>query len=349
MRQDKIKFLKKGVVFVVALTVIILLLNLLYINLVQHNLISYRKELLYTEDLNTFKNKEIEFAFFGSSHLSFAINPSYINNSYNFGINHGNYIETYYKLRKIVEQDNLKVDTIVLELDLHTFSERFNEPQDRFSNLEVANEMVSLRKISELREESFGSIILKRYFPFLGDGISLTESLIKKPKLTTLYFGWERHATDFSKEENRTKVAYASYNDQFNKNEPRISGTSFVYFLKLIQYAKDNDINVIFIKYPVTKEYDEVIRNENITKEDYYTKIFTYVDDKLGEEYAVLDYYDLFFNDTKYFNDDDHLNYIGAEVFSKKVSDDLRNHSFSKEANFSRAEGSLISSENKDS
>src|SRR3989344_6466753 len=173
MRQDKIKFLKKGVVFVVALTVIILLLNLLYINLVQHNLISYRKELLYTEDLNTFKNKEIEFAFFGSSHLSFAINPSYINNSYNFGINHGNYIETYYKLRKIVEQDNLKVDTIFLELDLHTFSGTFNEPQDRFSNLEIAGEMLSLREISELREESWWSIIMERYFPVFGGGMSL--------------------------------------------------------------------------------------------------------------------------------------------------------------------------------
>src|SRR3989344_718310 len=96
MRPDKIKFVKNGMLFLFILVVTILALNHLYISLVQHNLISYRKEVLYAEDLNTFKNKEIEFAFFGDSHATFAVNPLYINNSYNFGINHGNYIYIHF-------------------------------------------------------------------------------------------------------------------------------------------------------------------------------------------------------------------------------------------------------------
>ena len=108
MRPDKIKFVKKGILFLMILAIMILFLNVVYINAVQHKLISYRKELLYREDVDTFKNKEIEFAFFGSSHLTYAVNPLYIHNSYNFGINHGNYLEIYYKLKKLVEKDDLK-------------------------------------------------------------------------------------------------------------------------------------------------------------------------------------------------------------------------------------------------
>ncbi len=323
MKPDKLQFIKRSVLFLLILVVLLFLLNLLYIGVVQHHNIPYRKELMYKEDLKHFPNKEIGFAFFGSSHTTFATNPRYINDSYNFGINHGTYTEAYYKLRKLVEKDHLHIKNIVLEVDLHTLSGQFNEPQWIFFSLEVADEVVPLRKISELREQSRWSIVVERYFPVLGNGISLVESMVGKPKLTTLYFGWEKHTKDFSQEENKNKTFYGEYGYYFSNDQPRIDEESFLYFLKLLTYAKENNINVIFLKYPITKEYDEMIMASKVTKEDYYTAIFSHADTILGEKYVVLDYYDLFFDHPEYFNDDDHLNSVGAEAFSKKVNADL--------------------------
>lgn len=294
----------------------------MYIKLIQHQKIEYRKGLLYEEDIGSFENKEIDFAFFGSSHASKSIHPAYIPGSYNFALNHGTYVETYFKLKKVVEEDNLKINHIVLEMDLHAFSEKYNEPKEMFRNLEVSQEYAALREIAEIREESWPSVFIQRYFPILGNAPDLIEYVKDKPTFTPTYFGGEISEGDFSQAENKTFIAYQRYKLHFDKDPAKVSSISILYLIKTLQYAKEHNITVIFIKYPITKEFDEITQ-KNVPAEKYYSTVFSYINKMVGEDYAVLDYHDLFFDRSELFYDSNHLNYIGAEVFSKKVADDL--------------------------
>lgn len=308
--------------FLFILALILLPLNLMYIKLIQHQKIEYHKGLLYQEEINNFENKEIDFAFFGSSHASKSIHPAYITGSYNFALNHGTYVETYYKLKNAVEKDDLKINHIVLELDLHDFSEKYNKPKEIFRNLEISQEYATLREIAEIREESWSSVVIQRYFPILGNAPDLIEYVKDKPTFTPTYFGGEISEGDFSQAENKTFIAYQRYKLHFDKDSAKLSSISILYLIKTLQYAQEHNIMVIFIRYPITTEFDEITQ-KNVPTEKYYSTVFSYINKTVGEDYAVLDYHDLFFDKPELFYDPDHLNHIGAEIFSKKVADDL--------------------------
>ena len=48
----------------------------------------------------------------------------------------------------------------------------------------------------------------------------------------------------------------------------------------------------------------------------------------MSNGYALLDYYDDFFDHPEYFGDSDHLNNIGSTVLSKRGEEDMRSQRF---------------------
>ena len=98
---------------------------------------------------------------------------------------------------------------------------------------------------------------------------------------------------------------------------------TYTYFLKTIELAEQNNITVIFVKYPVTRDYNNLILKNNLNREDYYNTIFKDVNSRIPN-YIVLDYYDTYFDNPEYFGDADHLNYVGAEAFTNKLYKDLQ-------------------------
>ncbi len=330
MKEHKIKFIKRMSLFLLILIVLILIINTVYTKSIIEKTIIYRQTQSYKQYINTLPDKKIDFVFFGDSHAMDAVNPQYIENSFNFAFACENYIATYYKLKKILDED-VEINNIVLEIDLHTFSGVLtNEAKSfprLFPRLWFFSDFVSYKEIKEIRGDSYISLWIESNFPFIGKGDEF-RFIIKKPKLVNTSLGWVEQKGDFSEVENKFELAEISVLAHFEEEE-RISNISFEYFIKTIELAKENNISIFFIKYPVTKEYGLAIVENNITKEDYYKTIFKGIN-KTIENYYILDYYDIYFNNSEYFSDPDHLNWKGAEVLSQRLYANINSSNFNK-------------------
>jgi len=330
MKEHKLKFIKRMSLFLLILIVSILVINTIYTKSIIEKTIVYRQDQSYKQHINSLTDKEIDFAFFGDSHAMDAANPQYIENSFNFAFACENYITIYYKLKKMLD-DDVKINNIVLEIDLHTFSGVLTNEEGSFPRLFprlwLFSDFVSYREIKEIRGDSYISLWLEANFPFIGKGDEF-RFIIKKPELVNTSLGWVEQKDNFSEVENKFELATISVLAHFEKEE-RISDISFEYFIKTFELAEENNINIFFIKYLVSKEYDLAIVENNITKEDYYKTIFNEIN-KTIENYYVLDYYDIYFNNHEYFSDPDHLNWKGAEVLSQKLYADVNSANISK-------------------
>src|SRR4030042_4444222 len=116
-KQESI-FVKKTVIFLSILLVIIAILNVLYIKFIQPQEIVERREAGYRNLIANLEEPVIDFLFLGDSRVEGGINPLYIDRtSFNFATGGQSYIETYYLLKKMLENDNVKFNNIILQLD----------------------------------------------------------------------------------------------------------------------------------------------------------------------------------------------------------------------------------------
>ncbi len=322
MKKNKTKSMKWLVVFVIVAIILLLILNVIYAKYVLTKKNFYRKELAYQD--YTSNHTEIKYAFFGDSHTFHAIHPKYIPWAFNFGSGTQNYIKTYYLLDRVVNKDDIEVDSIVLQIDLHTFSSWLTEEPFLFNELELYSQFVPLIEVKEIRKNSsLFSLFIEAKLPIVGKGKEFG-IFILPIELSEMYEGWIKNPKDFSEynETERLKIAYEGYKVHFEGKE-RINALSMEYFLKTLKLAKQKGINVIFIKYPMSEEYDEVTKEYNITKDDYYPTIFNETESILGEDYYVLDYSSIFLENPEYLGDTYHVNYKGAEIISEQIYSDL--------------------------
>lgn len=316
MEEGKVKFIKKSIYFLSLLLLLVIFLNHLYIKLVP------RLGAIYSDYIKNPENRNIDFAFFGDSHIQHALNPAIIPFSFNFGNSGDDYTETYFKLKKILEKDNVQINNAVLEIDMHTFSGKMRNDKNRFLDLSFYSDYVPLRTLANITGESIISLWLKDMFPFLTVRDQFVSNLLGQSQ-KKVYLGWVNSTADFSSED-MGKVSYFRYKSHFDDANPiMIEDTSFNYFLKLLRLGKQKNINLIFIKLPVSREYYNVIKNKNIDIEDYYNCVFRAINSTIGDNYEVLDYHDLFFSHPEYFSDPDHLNYKGSKILTRRFYRDM--------------------------
>ena len=206
MKKDKIKFTKRSMIFIVILLTIISLINYSYIKLIQDKKIIWRIDVIYNEYINNLEDKKIDFAFFGDSHAQRGVNPNFINNSFNFAKGGESYVETYYKLKKIIEQDKIKINNIILEIDPHSFSDKIRTQNEIFAEFSFYSNFVPIKEIANLKDISLVSILIRKHFPVFGEGKTLVTSFFKPIEMTPIYLGWEANTQDFSLQ-NKEQIA----------------------------------------------------------------------------------------------------------------------------------------------
>ena len=64
----------------------------------------------------------LEYLVMGDSHSQYGINPRVIGHAFNFSTAGENYVQTFFKLRFILDHTDKKIETILLPLDVHSFS-----------------------------------------------------------------------------------------------------------------------------------------------------------------------------------------------------------------------------------
>ena len=322
--KHKLRFLVRLLFFLFALLVLLFLINFFYYNLVIEKTVTYRKEVDLAHYLERNTDRSITYAFFGDSHFRDDINPGFINSSYNFATTAESFIETYYKLRRLVEKERISLNTLVIQLDLHSFSGAKSDDSHLLTELWLFKEYIPYTTIAHLRNESVIAVFLKSWFPFIGNG---KEFFLPKP-LTPLYLGWTNETGDFSQQD-KEEVAEIKYQKFFGGKE-HIDRNSLVYFIKLLEYSAEHNLSLIFVKTPITQEYHNVLVAHNISGDPYYdqfyTKIFTLINATI-DTYTVLDYYDDYSGQPHLYRDSNHFNFRGAEIFSKRLNKDLSSHS----------------------
>lgn len=230
--------------------------------------------------------------------------------------------EVYYKLRKLIYIDKVKTENVVLQTDLHSFSSKRGNPKKLFFNIQYFSEFVPLSDIARLKNENIVAIYAEKYFPVLGKGDDFVSRFLIKPKHMELYMGWTNNTKDFSLEENKEKIANLAYLQAFNEIPTMFNNLSTEYFLKTLELANENDINIILIRYPTNKEFTDELVSHNFSIDLFDNLLFEKID-SIIEEYDYFDYHNIFFENPEYFADPSHLNEKGATELSKKFNSDL--------------------------
>jgi hypothetical protein len=308
------------IIIVIFLTLFILI-NLYYIYEVQSNKIIYKQEAEWQKYRQNLSNNTLEYAFFGDSHAAIGFNPTYVNNSFNFASTGEDYVETYYKINKLINHEQIKINYFVLEIDPHTFSDGMREKERLFQEPWYFKQFISLQEISTLKNEFILKTFFKANYPVIGKGSEIIKYIFLKPEITQVKMGWINKTGNFS-EQNRTKVTYLTYTKEFSKNPNLLENTSFEHFKRILRIANENNITIIFIKYPLPRDYDSALKENNISIEEHYNKLFSEIE-KENKNYQVLDYYNIFIDDIELFSDADHVNYIGSDILSQKIREDL--------------------------
>ena len=320
--MTKIRIKMNFIMFIIFLLLFILITNLIYIKFVlpkkQIN-IQYQS---YKDYISNLTEKLINFAFFGDSHARNDVNPKFIKDSFNFGTSAENYFTTYYKLKKITEKDNVKIDYAIFEIDLQTFSSSMVDKNNLLNDLWLFKDIIPYQETAKLSNASTAQVFLLSHFPFIGKGTDFIAQF-KVQNSTPIFRGWAKEDRSILTDKGHAKFVLNNNQFQMTTHE-RISPVVVDYFKKTLIYAKKNNITIIFIKYPVYKDYDDMVVRNNITKKEYYDYVFKIIKENI-KDYYVLDYYDIYIDKPEYFSSADHLNSLGAEIFSKKLSDDLTN------------------------
>ena|GEM_PF-2202994 len=311
MKQDKIKFIRQGIIFCILFILVFYLLNAAYSTAILSNTIMERIDLQFKENI-----KDTPVLFMGASHTANAINPSLIQNSFNLANGGTNYIQIYYKLKKVLNSTESPIKIIVLPIDPNSFSPYFAK---RFNNEWYWKKYIDFKKISEnsTNISSFKKIV-KSYFPLFDSGENLISFIFIKKK-AELIKGYAPQTGNFSSHPAKSKDAsqrikkHLAYSENVNQN-------AFKHFKKILELSKKKKIYVILVKYPLTEEF--VIEAKKYLDFEEFYKSISAETEKFNNCY-ILDYQKFFLNKYDLFKNSDHLNKWGAEILSKQVAKDL--------------------------
>ena len=169
INDDMRVFGRRAVGFGVVLGVVFLLVNIGYYQLVLSNTVLERS---YEDFFGSYEGVRV--LFMGDSHPKRGVNPEMIPGSFNFADVGENYIQTYYKLRGVLEYPGVDVAYVVFPVDLHSFS---SMRRDQLKNAWYWNRFIAYSEVvAEDSDQSFMDVVvwqLKSWFPVISHGEEL--------------------------------------------------------------------------------------------------------------------------------------------------------------------------------
>ena len=258
-----------------------------------------QKTLLFRDE-NMKLAKNINTLILGHSHVALGYNTQFINNTVNIGEQAELYVYSYFKLKKIV-QNNPKIERVFVE---YTNNQINKKDMDRW-----------------LWEDKYLQHSLKKYGVLL-DGDALM--LIYKNNTQGFITAFSKSLFDniprlYSLNKNKfLKGQFGGYlpcNEQLKDNQEirkrtlkdtKISFENIIYLKQIVKYCKQIGIEIILVRSPMHKSYD-LSYNET----EYQMILKTYF-----KNVKFIDNKDLPIPDDG-FQDREHLNSRGAKIYSK--------------------------------
>lgn len=249
----------------------------------------------------------IENVIIGDSHATLALNDELMSKTKNFSNYSESFIFNYYKL-KIIHKLNPNVKNVLLSVGCHNFAKYY----DKFTlNSDLLGRYFVLFPLKEqlsLLNSSNNKISLLKYAVYYGAlDYFINDSMSYQGGYNNIEM---EKVVDTKSIEKRINRQYGDLD-----SNDLISKMNIEYFYKIIEYCKENNLNLILFKTPLYSEYSNKI--PTVIKDEYA---------KITKGMTILQFDSLFKSDKKYFMPDgDHLKIVGANKFSKLIDDYLNN------------------------
>lgn len=293
------------------------LTNTLFINNIQKYTLLYRIDAQFVRKL-----ENIRILVAGDSHSRTSFNPDFLENSFVLASGGENIIETYYRLAYWITNEHADIDVVLLPIDLHSFSSFRSE---RILQPHFWRKYIDFIELSAVTGKplDYLPIRLAGEFSYL-DGVDETIEVYKYSKglihFSELLDGYvavksvpEYKFFPVVQVQDRLEIHFLDH-DIFDEQLA-------TYFLKTINMLAANDIMIVLVRYPVSRQY-YTMAGKMVDIPAYDRQIEQLIEGN-GISVTVLDYHDLFWEDARYFTNPDHLNTKGAEVFTRILKTDL--------------------------
>ena len=304
--------------------VLIFIVISFFINLIYKNFIMASSVLTRVDQQFHASPSEIKYLILGDSHGQDDVDPQILGDSFNFSSAGGSYIHSYYKLKYILDGHLKKIDTIILPLDMHSFaSANLKPPLDSWYWIKYVDYLqlaqYSPNKIFYLYEFCRGI-----FFAYISQRDSFLHFVKADHAPRSIAGGFIPCDDVLSDDGTSTEAAEKRAGYHF-KDGQLLDGVLMLYFDKIIDLCKKNNIKVVLVRFPVYKQYYQevakLVSNKNI--EDIPQRVTRKYPDVIFK-----DFIDLYFEKKSYFRDIDHLNTSGAKDFSKYLKDQLTAREF---------------------
>lgn len=315
----KQSFIRKSFLFILIFTVSSEILNTLFIShIFQYNQ-SYQIERQFIK-----KKASINILIAGDSHARRAVYPRLMNGVFMIATPDENYITTYYRLLHIINHEQVDIQLVLLPFDLHSYS---SYRSNQYVHVHYWKKYINFWELGLYKRDLLSHLFtrLKGEFAYM-NGVDYVKKfvLIKTGTIhpRTIIDGFIIFNGDFSN--NKDPIASAKYivHRQFN-NAEIIDECIANYFIRTLDLLDSHNIDIVLVKYPITEQYF-LEASKEIDIDIFYNTILKLIEDN-GYYLPVLDYHDLFWNEMHYFQDAEHLNINGAEVFTPIIRDELIN------------------------
>lgn len=309
------QFLLKTGVFLFTILCPLIVLNYLYVNT------SYYAHL---NDLDKFIQipNSVDVCNFGSSHGFYGFNYEHLGKLTGFNFALQSQIFFYDEVMFHFFKSKLKHGSIVL-LSISYMS--FNRPYESFSRMKPRYYVLFGRN---MKDYSFEEDFCYRIFPLLSANNKLFNFLYKEYVLKIEYEKKFTSCNRYSIDElNKIggKRAINHINDIYENKHAQNQCKNDL--LRIIRECKKYGFNPVLITTPFTDFYNRPFSEELMNQ--FYANIYE-ISEK--EDVIYLDYsHDPEFRDYNLYRDTDHLNDIGAKMFTNKVIKDLMGLGFLQE------------------
>ncbi len=281
-----------------------------------HNAINKTMDRQFEEYQGTMKYLTL-----GNSHN--CINTYILDSSFNYGSPSENFIQSYYKLKHVLEETGQRPRNLILQADVSSFGPMI---ANRFEYNSYWIHYIDYFELARIKgnRDVLDKWLEGKFMSYAGNYKDIQLSIFYRIKVKTLeiYNGYRPHRDyrNFANNPNRQRTAWNKANLILSPDiymDPSIA----VYFEKILQLCQKYRINVMLIRIPMSKEfYEEECKIVPVDK--LYAEV-----EEIACRYPVydriLDYHDLFSDHPEYFFDPDHLNIKGADLFTEHLVKDL--------------------------
>ena len=217
----------------------------------------------------------------------------------NFSSASDSYYDMYRKL--IYSIKNLNIKKVIITTDNHTLSkyrENFNNTDRSVKYIQFDDNDILLNNSYELFKEKYLQRIIPLFNPKTTEIVkNYLKSFGNKKKRQT---NWKLNNNKKFASKERADLQYIGLESSFRLTECIKS---------LAKLCDNNNIEIVAIKFPLSKDYLIEIEGKNFGADDLFKSL----------DIEVYDFSKLYVDYDEYFANQDHLNSIGGKIFAEEL------------------------------